>query len=65
MTEVKFLTKKSYATRANAIAAATKSFGHTDLRYFIYAKEDGRFIPVFIGEAAVQEGVHFEFSVVC
>ena len=26
--------------------------------------EDGRFFPVFVGEVALQNGIHFHFNVV-
>lgn len=64
MTEVKFMTKKTYATRENARKAAEAKFGMTELRYFIHTNEEGRYLPVFLGEVAVQAGVHFDFSVV-
>lgn len=67
MIQVKFLTKKTYATRDSAIKAIEKKFISplaADLRYFIHQNEQGRYLPVFIGEAAVQAGVHFHFSVV-
>lgn len=64
-TEVKFLTKKTYATRANARAAVARVIPPTtDLRFFIHQNEEGRYLPVFLGEQAVQLGVHFHFSVV-
>lgn len=64
---------KTYATRENAIKAVEKK-GFTDsvtirgieqnLRYFIHTHTDGRFFPIFLGEAAVQAGVHFHFNVI-
>jgi len=53
---------KTYKTRENAIKAAEKNF--SDLRYFIHTHTDGRFFPVFIGAAALQNGVHFHFNVI-
>lgn len=54
---------KTYATEANADAAVAKK-GFSDLRHFMMRTEDGRFFPVFIGEAAMQRGVHFHFHIV-
>lgn len=57
----------SYATRENAIKAVERVFPEADndgLRYFIHTCEDGRFLPVFIGQEAMKAGVHFLFHVV-
>ena len=64
---------KTYATRENVIKAVEKK-GFADevrhggqvhqLRYIIMTHTDGRFFPVFLGETAVQAGVHFHFNVV-
>ena len=58
----------TYATRANAIKAVEKKFGPDDknsnITYIISITEAGRFFPVFIGERAIQAGVHFHFCVV-
>lgn len=64
---IKFQTKKSYATHDNAVKAVAKH-GITDeadgLTYFIYRDEEtGRYFPVFLGERAVQRGIHFRFNV--
>jgi len=53
---------RTYKTKENAITAANKNFSH--LRYFIHTHTDGRFFPVFIGEVALQNGVHFHFNVI-
>ncbi len=59
---------RSFATRANAIKAVEKIFPpgrHDNLRYFIHTDEKtGRFIPVFVGQEAAHEGVHFYFNVI-
>lgn len=57
---------KTYATKANAIAAVEKKAGYfpEDLRYIVMRDDNGRYFPVFIGEAAVQAGAHFHFHVV-
>jgi urease beta subunit len=44
---------KTYATRENAV----------NLRYILSVNADGRFFPVFLGERALQAGVHFHFCV--
>ena len=62
---------KTYKTAANAEKAvkdagceALRDLRGLPIRWFIMQGEDGRFFPVFIGEAAVQAGVHFKFNVV-
>jgi hypothetical protein len=63
--EFTFETKnsKTYATIDNARKAVAKA-GDEKLRHFYMTNEHGRFFPVFIGEAAVQAGVHFRWHVV-
>lgn len=59
---------KTYATRENAIRVVEKAFenqkGGDTLLYFINQDEKGRFFPVFIGERAIRNMVHFRFNVV-
>jgi len=55
---------KTYASAVSAEKAARAKFDSADLRYLIACAPDGRFFPVFIGQAAVQAMVHFHFSVV-
>lgn len=58
---------KSYATAANAEKAIDRYpaiRNNESLRYFIYCDEDGRYGPVFLGESAIQGGVHFKFNVI-
>lgn len=55
---------RTYKTEANAIKAAETACGHLSVRYFIAAHTDERFFPVFVGQAAVEAGVHFSFNVV-
>lgn len=62
--KVEFKITKTYASELNATKAAIAKFGSTDLRYFIMRTADNRFYPIFLGEAAVQAGVHFDFHVV-
>lgn len=68
LNEIKFDMVRSYATRENARAAVSKKFGllkpNLRYRFFIYTREDGRFVPVFIGQEAIAAGVHFDFTVV-
>lgn len=58
---------KTYKTRENAVKAAEAKFGPSydkyGLTYFVMAHTDGRFFPVFLGERALQAGVHFHFNV--
>ena len=59
---------KTYKTRKNAIEAVEKFFADKEggcvHRYFITVGEDGRFFPVFIGQQAVTDMLHFRFNVV-
>ena len=62
---IKFEPSRTYATEANAHVAVRKLYGHNDqLRYFIQTTPEGRFFPVFIGQEALTEGVHFHFNIV-
>lgn len=59
----------TYATRDNAIKAVEKKFGermtwdNEKLEFVIVANPEGRFFPLFLGERAVQAGMHFHFCV--
>lgn len=56
---------KTYANAANAHKAVDKLFmDMPNVRYFIAYTADGRCYPVFIGQQAMQAGVHFHFNVV-
>lgn len=60
---------KTYASQANAIKAVeAKDFpdevGGRQLRYFVMQNAEGRWFPVFLGEVAVQAGIHFHFNIV-
>lgn len=56
---------KTYASEANAVAAVNKKYGNNEkLNFIIVPTVEGRFFPVFIGERAILEGVHFHFNVV-
>lgn len=69
---IEFESAKTYATRANAIKAVEAKCGPSlttgrdpqGLDYFIYTTPAGRYLPVFVGERALQHGVHFHFNVV-
>jgi hypothetical protein len=60
---------KTYATRENAVKAVEKTFaqrmsqGGERLDYVVVANAEGRFFPLFLGERAIQGGVHFHFCV--
>jgi hypothetical protein len=54
---------KTYKTAANARRAVEKA-GCEGYRHFMMINEEGRFFPVFIGQDAVENGVHFHFNVV-
>lgn len=67
--EIKVVPNKTYATRDNAIKAVEKRYPWDEknpdqLRYLILTTEDGRYYPVFVGDAAVQAGTHFHFCTV-
>ena len=63
-------TSKTYATKANAIKAVETAYGNhddrnvRDLRYLVMQNDEGRWVPVFIGQECLQYGIHFHFSVV-
>ena len=65
---IKIENSTSYATRANAIKAVEKKYADRkdveNIRYFIHTLENGRFIPVFVGQAAATAGIHFDFNVI-
>lgn len=59
---------KTYATKENAIKRAeaildTRS-DRKGLNYLIMEADDGRWVPVFIGERAIQAGLHFHAHVI-
>lgn len=51
---------KTYLTKDNARAAVRKA-GFEHLRHVIMQADNGRFHPLFLGQDAVSEGVHFHF----
>lgn len=59
----------TYATQSNAIKAVCKAYPpnmevNANLRYITKQRDDGRWYPVFLGQAAIVRGVHFNFCVV-
>ena len=54
---------KTYANAANAIKAVNDKQFDDKLRYVIATNAEGRFFPIFLGEKAIQAGVHFHFCV--
>ena len=63
--QVEITPSRTYATEANAIRAVEKTFGNAEgLRWVMMRNEEGRFYPLFIGNSALQAGVHFHFCVV-
>ena len=59
---------KTYATRENAIKAVEKAFVNRQTRderldYVVVVNAEGRFFPMFLGERAIQAGMHFHFCV--
>ena len=63
--QVEITPSRTYATEVNAIRAVEKTFGNTEgLRWVMMRNEEGRFYPLFIGNSALQAGVHFHFCVV-
>lgn len=54
---------KTYASKENARKAVAK-IGAEHLRHFIMQDDNARWFPVFVGEKAMQEGIHFHFNVV-
>lgn len=61
--EFSFTAPKTYKTIVNARRAVEKA-GCASFRHFMMTNEEGRFFPVFVGQEAVQNGVHFHFNVV-
>lgn len=63
-------TRQTYATRENAIKAVqrlygpdTDHFGAADVRYVLIQHDDGRWLPVFFGQSALEHGIHHRFNV--
>jgi len=63
---LKIIPNKTYATYANAEKAAINAIPEDNLyhqRFIITVDTQGRFFPIFLGQNAVQEGMHFHFNV--
>ncbi len=59
----------TYASPARAEQAVKKKLegldtGSLTIDYFIYKTEEGRYFPVFLGERAMQFGIHLNFNVI-
>lgn len=62
--EFTLTSSKTYATKDNVRKAVLKA-GFQELQHFIVKDgESGRYFPVFLGERALRQGVHFYFTVV-
>jgi hypothetical protein len=62
---IKLESSKTYATEANAIKAVEKVVSpEVDVRHFVHKIDDGRFFPVFVGQRALDAGLHFRFNCV-
>ena len=59
--ETKYI--KTYKTRETAIKKAKEIIGDRHIPFVIAATEDGRFMPVAIGQIAAQEGLHFHMAI--
>jgi len=54
---------KTYATPANAQKAVEKTvFRNYD--YVIAVDATGRYFPLFVGQSALQSGVHLKFAII-
>lgn len=63
-THVNLIPNKTYAnmnTLNRALAKYPRVAENPDLRYLILTTPEGRLYPVFLGEHALQNGVHFLF----
>ena len=54
---------RTYATKENARKAVEKA-GIEHVRHFYMTNDEGRWFPVFVGQNALDHGVHFRFNVV-
>lgn len=57
---------KTYATESNAIKAVQKKINEESLQkvtWIVVPTKEGRFFPLFMGERAIQEMIHFHFNV--
>lgn len=66
-TQVTVNPQKTYISPDNARAAIAKFpaiDNNPELRYVILQNEEGRYFAAFLGEIAVQYGIHFHFAVI-
>lgn len=54
---------KTYKTYEGARSEGGRVIGDLPIPYLIVATVDGRFMPVAIGNKAVEEGLHFHMAV--
>lgn len=57
---------KTYATEEGAVKRAESiwpSDSKEQIHYIIMKADNGRFVPVFIGQAAIQNHIHFQAHV--
>ncbi len=65
-THVELTPDRTYAnikTMEAAMAKYPRVAENPDLRYLVLTTPEGRVYPVFLGEKALQEGVHFLYCV--
>ena len=57
----------TYKTKENALRAIDKTVSKElqDRLHWYIAEDSGRFFPVFVGQQALQNGIHFYFTCVC
>lgn len=58
---------KTYATHANAVKAVGNKLHPERLkgqRFFVMRTDECRYFPVFVGQQALQGGIHFLFNVI-
>lgn len=66
-TQVVVNPQKTYISPDNARAAIAKYpfiDENRELRYVILQNAQGRYFPAFLGDKAIQAGVHFHFAVI-
>lgn len=61
---ISIIPHKTYKTKENAEEAVCRLNIPDEVRYIIVCDHDGRYYPIFIGELAIQYGVHWHFAVV-
>lgn len=59
-----YLNEETAIRAVENILNKIQSNNRESLRYFLTWTKEGRCFPIFIGENAVQAGLHFKFNVV-